>query len=527
VRKYGLAGYGTAICAALLCVTWATAPNFREAFDTRIVAFMAAIKDPSDWPKGVPITLADYPVQFIGMWCASLLGVVFFSQLVLVQLARWRATVKLYGQFPLRMSLLIVRLNFRRRHWWLFIFFPVIASVFFVLIPVAYPAIVYLPLIIVQVGILLSAFLPPAILLLASSNWEAARLFILLDRGAWPYRTVVLFEPDAVQPRRHSIFSWQQFTQSNLRLRDDRDWHHQVGKIADTAPLIIVDTRIASAGVILEIQRIFTAGLLQKTLFVANDDGSAPAFAAARFGRQPAPENAVRFWDVIERIKARKGMRVSPVDEDPAIRRKEFLRSGVKFGKAMTRIDHSIRLLGRAVARTERSRGRDHITRMVADLIRQLNGNPGDASPEIFEHLGADIAATNEAIDELAQAPSAYRLIGYRLLNLCGELCALQHHVDNTPPAIWQDHLEYLKSLKAERPGGPNPPVAPAPPRRAAEPVPPAAAAPSSDLILKSGIVDGMAYRLYTDGSIDADLPQGMLRFKSIADLRGYLEQDS
>jgi hypothetical protein len=45
--------------------------------------------------------------------------------------------------------------------------------------------------------------------------------------------------------------------------------------------------------------------------------------------------------------------------------------------------------------------------------------------------------------------------------------------------------------------------------------------------ILKSGVVDGMAYTLYSDGSIEAQLPQGRLRFGSIAELRNHLEQSS
>lgn len=44
--------------------------------------------------------------------------------------------------------------------------------------------------------------------------------------------------------------------------------------------------------------------------------------------------------------------------------------------------------------------------------------------------------------------------------------------------------------------------------------------------ILKSGIVDGMGYTLYVDGSIEAELPQGILRFASIADLRTHLEKN-
>ena len=43
--------------------------------------------------------------------------------------------------------------------------------------------------------------------------------------------------------------------------------------------------------------------------------------------------------------------------------------------------------------------------------------------------------------------------------------------------------------------------------------------------VLRSGVVDGMAYTLYSDGSIEAQLPQGVLRFGSITELRHHLEQ--
>jgi hypothetical protein len=43
--------------------------------------------------------------------------------------------------------------------------------------------------------------------------------------------------------------------------------------------------------------------------------------------------------------------------------------------------------------------------------------------------------------------------------------------------------------------------------------------------VLKSGVVDGMAYSLYSDGSIEAQLPEGMMRFTSISELRAHLDQ--
>ena len=50
---------------------------------------------------------------------------------------------------------------------------------------------------------------------------------------------------------------------------------------------------------------------------------------------------------------------------------------------------------------------------------------------------------------------------------------------------------------------------------------------PGEPAILKSGVVDGMGYTLYVDGSIEAELPQGTLRFASINELREHLAKNS
>jgi len=71
------------------------------------------------------------------------------------------------------------------------------------------------------------------------------------------------------------------------------------------------------------------------------------------------------------------------------------------------------------------------------------------------------------------------------------------------------------------KPGAPSREVSPPPPRRT-EPERPRAVA-----ILKSGVVDGMGYTLYVDGSIEAELPQGTLRFASINELRSHIAKNS
>ncbi len=67
-------------------------------------------------------------------------------------------------------------------------------------------------------------------------------------------------------------------------------------------------------------------------------------------------------------------------------------------------------------------------------------------------------------------------------------------------------------------------------PAKHAEPEAPkqrSAGAPRAVAILKSGVVDGMGYTLYVDGSIEAELPQGTLRFASINELRSHLEKNA
>ena len=74
------------------------------------------------------------------------------------------------------------------------------------------------------------------------------------------------------------------------------------------------------------------------------------------------------------------------------------------------------------------------------------------------------------------------------------------------------------------------PPVAaPVPPKPAAPPLrppvkPAAPAATTPDAtVYKSGVIDGMAYTLFMDGSIEAELPQGKVRFASVDELQKYL----
>jgi hypothetical protein len=87
-------------------------------------------------------------------------------------------------------------------------------------------------------------------------------------------------------------------------------------------------------------------------------------------------------------------------------------------------------------------------------------------------------------------------------------------------------------NVAADTPAAPEASSADAPPpQQEAEPAPAKEADPVEEAqavtILKSGIIDEMAYTLYSDGSIEAEMPQGTMRFGSIADLRSYLEKSA
>ena len=59
--------------------------------------------------------------------------------------------------------------------------------------------------------------------------------------------------------------------------------------------------------------------------------------------------------------------------------------------------------------------------------------------------------------------------------------------------------------------------AAPAPPERSEE--------QPQVTVLKSGVVDGMAYSLYSDGSIEAQMPEGLMRFASLDELTAHIER--
>jgi len=74
----------------------------------------------------------------------------------------------------------------------------------------------------------------------------------------------------------------------------------------------------------------------------------------------------------------------------------------------------------------------------------------------------------------------------------------------------------------ARVPAPPTPPPVPSPPVRQ-PPKPVAAPNGQASTVYRSGVIDGMAYTLFMDGSIQAELPHGTVKFTSVDDLQKYL----
>jgi hypothetical protein len=94
-----------------------------------------------------------------------------------------------------------------------------------------------------------------------------------------------------------------------------------------------------------------------------------------------------------------------------------------------------------------------------------------------------------------------------------------------TPPRPPQQGEQFDAMWPKRRPGDHSKPDEVA--RQPSGEAPRAEREPRSVAILKSGVVDGMAYTLYADGSIEAQLPHGTVRFGSIAELRAHIENNS
>jgi hypothetical protein len=101
---------------------------------------------------------------------------------------------------------------------------------------------------------------------------------------------------------------------------------------------------------------------------------------------------------------------------------------------------------------------------------------------------------------------------------------------DEVQPASFDDAWPKTERARAsevppQRRAGRAAPSEPAPSPVERTPAPPRAENQPAVTVLKSGVVDGMAYSLYSDGSIEAQMPEGLMRFASLDELTAHIER--
>ena len=194
--------------------------------------------------------------------------------------------------------------------------------------------------------------------------------------------------------------------------------------------------------------------------------------------------------------------------------------------------------------------------RSAAAAPSTSTGNPAEQAPEKSPRIARLEATRAVAATDASRSPNP-------IMPFPTGADAASAQIDKAQSAkrtngVTAPRLDPRPSIAAERPSGPSfdalwpkgpraaqagqpattPPAssAPAPatePKESPEPAvePPETTAVAAEFepvsVLKSGVVDGMAYTLFSDGSIEAQLPQGTLRFGSIAELRNHIEQSA
>ena len=193
-------------------------------------------------------------------------------------------------------------------------------------------------------------------------------------------------------------------------------------------------------------------------------------------------------------------------------------------GAVPTAVDVStaaIERLHSTIPRTERTR----VEPSVVAADEEVPLSPGEAAPHQPRPAGGEAAPLSPKItaEDRAGGAAVEALKASRLDFL--------FRAKPRPAAPAPESFDAVRPAAEPEPQPDQAQAQPGPAAAEAQDTPPETASaveePPSVAILKSGVIDGMAYTLYADGSIEAKLPQGTVRFGSIAELRAHIESNS
>jgi len=358
-------------------------------------------------------------------------------------LYKWYVTARLYGGVP-------VRLSWRVFRWTLWtknarsLYAPWVGCLLVAAVAwftdLGSVPLLAAPLILIGVYSISELSLPPSVLVLGSSNWEMIRLVLNIHRGIFPYRPVVLLDPMAASRARSSFIEYDNFEYDNLRITVPHDWRQVVFAMAETVPLIVLDTRIPSPAVVEEVRRILGGNLKHKTVFVVNNDGTSPAVEAA-LKQESLPSKAANASDVVAMLRNRGlSHTVSPWDNP--------LYGQISASSAVKKMQRMGPIGMRYAAALERACDALGQTPCVCEgirLFKKLTGGPGTRLANVVADLDSDIHATESFVDNWSSdhVPEHQQLVAEARSTLrC--LTELQVAIDAVPPSFMAQVLDSL-----------------------------------------------------------------------------------
>ena len=251
---------------------------------------------------------------------------------------------------------------------------------------------------------------------------------------------------------------------------------------------------------------------------VAADPAPAP-IAAAPVATAAAPAPSARPAAPQVPASARARAEASLRDLGPLEPRQPAAPSAVEVSAA------AIERLRSSIPRAERGRSEPSVVAELDEVPLSPNGAAPQSQPSRAPVAETAPEPKAEGVARAGDATAAEALKASRLDFLFRSKPVRQAPSESFD-AVWPAEGQAARS--GSRDAEPRfdrsaRPAAEAP--QYAEPAPAPAGEPAA--ILKSGVVDGMAYTLYADGSIKAKLPHGTVRFGSIAELRAHIENNS
>ena len=237
----------------------------------------------------------------------SILAYTFFAALVSLHGRQWYKTIRAYGRVPIAVIGQMLSFAWKTPKGLILLVTAVAAALFafnYLVRDVPYP----IPLVVYALCVTFNNVswncVPPTVLFLTTSSWENAWYMMRLKGAVFPLRIVALLDPERVAPFLSTLFSMD-----NLRTVDGSVWRSVVHPLMDLVPVVVLDTRVPSPGVVHEVERVLAEPRrLAKTVFMTGPKGESPALDKASIPASPEALCKVDpeiMWHLLNHLFAR------------------------------------------------------------------------------------------------------------------------------------------------------------------------------------------------------------------------------